>query len=137
MIFDKIQQLFAKLFNLKQGTFDFEQEMLRQKKRLIFHQKIPNLPEIKQEFGDQYLELLAILNQYDPVKWPSMKENPYKYESMAGTLIYQIKKPQTAEQLNDLIYLEFSLWFGHQYHHFKKRNEFESAIHNFWKVLKS
>lgn len=135
MIFDKIQQFFAQIFKLKQGTFDFEQEMLRQKKRLLFHKNIPNLSETKQEFGEHYLELQNIFNRFDPVKFPSLKENPFKYESITGTLIHQFHKPKTTEQLNDLIYLEFTLWFGHQYHQFTKRDEFESEIAEFAKKI--
>jgi len=136
MIFAIIQQLFAKIFRLKQDTFNFEQEILRQKKRALFHQKIPNLMAVKQQFGDRYVAFLNIFNQFDPIKKPSLKDNPYKYELIAGTLLFQLQNQKTPEQLHDLIYLECSLWFGHQYHKFSKRTEFETAIAVFANQLK-
>ena len=111
-----------------------ESDMVHIRKRHILHQNIPDLDTIKKITGDRFSELQNIFNRFDPIKTEKLSDNPKKYELLTKTVIYKLPKQKSKETTADMIYVEFSLWFKHDYNDYKKKEELIDEIYNFRKI---
>jgi glutathione peroxidase-family protein len=70
-----------------------------------------NLDSVKHQYGKKFTELRTIINRYDPIGLHTTGTPKGEYEPEVKTIIVQLKKEMTEEQVHDLIYQEFLRWF--------------------------
>jgi predicted GTPase len=115
----------------KQEGIQEDSNSLAIKKRALFHDKIPDLVTVKNQFGNKYNELKELIEKYDPVKTPSLKKDPDKYQFLTKTLIYQLKSKKTKEDISNLTKREFKLWFNNTPVDANKFDELLNNIYDF------
>ncbi|RTQ51435.1 hypothetical protein EJV47_06425 [Hymenobacter gummosus] len=87
-------------------------ELLAYQRRQLIHQHIPEEHRVREAFGPRFEELLQLLVQHDAAgTGPAAPTNAY-YPELTRTVIYQLGKAQTDEQLLTLLRQEQGLWFG-------------------------
>ncbi|MDE0561988.1 hypothetical protein OU792_18470 [Algoriphagus sp. NF] len=70
-----------------------------------------DLDSVKSSHGDRFLELSSIINQHDPIGLLKIGAPEDEYEPEIKTIIVQLDKDMTEQQVHDLIYQEFLRWF--------------------------
>ncbi|WP_298510052.1 hypothetical protein [uncultured Kordia sp.] len=70
-----------------------------------------NLDSIKHHYGKKFTELRTIINRHDPINLLATGVPSDEYEPEVKTIIVQLEKEMTKEQIHDLIYQEFLRWF--------------------------
>jgi hypothetical protein len=71
-----------------------------------------DIETVKLEQGDRFKELLTIINRYDPIGLIEIGAPEDEYESEVATIIVQMDREMTEQQVHDLIYQEFLRWFS-------------------------
>ncbi|MBL7937612.1 MAG: hypothetical protein JNM51_17545 [Bacteroidia bacterium] len=99
----------------------------------MLHKNIPDLDTIKASTGGHFSELQNIFNRFDPIKTEKLSDNPKKYELLTKTVIYKLPKQKSKETIADMVYVEFSLWFKHEYNDYKNKEELIEEIYSFKK----
>lgn len=127
-VFLKMINLFQKNQKEKNDRKSFD---LLIQKRVLFHKDIPSLSAIKEITGLRFQEVQNIINRFDPIKGEKLSEYPMKYELLTKTLIYKLPKQRTRENVADLLSLEFSLWFNHEYLKFKEKDNLVDEIYSY------
>jgi hypothetical protein len=52
---------------------------------------------------------------------------------LTKTVIYKLPKQKSKESIADMVYVEFSLWFKHEYNDYKMKEELIEEIYSFKK----
>ncbi|HEY0030197.1 MAG TPA: hypothetical protein VGC65_05520 [Bacteroidia bacterium] len=130
-----ILHIIAKLINFIQHSqkakIGNQSDDLFIQKRILFHKDIPALATIKALTGERFPELQNIINRFDPIKTESLSEYPKKYELLTKTLIFKLPKQRTRQDIADLLALEFSLWFKHEYLKFKDKEILIDEVYSY------
>lgn len=71
-----------------------------------------NLDSVKSKYGNSFNELRTIINQHDPIGLIDLGAPDDEYESEVKTIIVQLDKEMTEQQVHDLVYNEFLRWFN-------------------------
>lgn len=123
---------FVKLWQKKKKeNLGLSSDLLHIERRNLFHQNVPDLDEIKEKCGMKFNRLQQIFNEYDPVGILDLQAYPNKYELLTRTLIYRLPKKKTQQGVADLIEMEFSMWFKHEYGSFERKEELTEAVFAF------
>lgn len=69
-----------------------------------------NRQEIKQQYGQLYLDIEEILFRYDPVGI-NFKENTDEYDPEVDTILPRLKDAKSVDDVHDIVYEEFVKWF--------------------------
>lgn len=134
MIFDLFTTIITLFQKHRKEKVGHESDMVHIRKRHLHHQNIPDLDSIKTITGERFNELQDIFNRFDPIKTEKLSENPKKYELLTKTVIYKLPKQKSKESTADMVYVEFSLWFKHEYNGYENKEELIDAIYNFKKT---
>ena len=70
-----------------------------------------NLDSVKSKQGIRFKDLKSIINRHDPIGLIDIGAPEYEYEPEVKTIIVQLRKDMTEQQVHDLIYQEFLRWF--------------------------
>lgn len=87
---------------------NFNQQYLESMKDPLFALDIDS---VKSEHGERFTELRKIINQHDPIGLLDIGAPEDEYEPEVKTIIVQLEKGMTEQQVHDLIYQEFLRWF--------------------------
>lgn len=128
MIFKFLIKLFNSYLLNKNENTKVDSVVLRSKYRQLSHKDLPSLNDIKLKAGRKFYDLQEILNYYDPIVSKDLRDFPNKYESITRTIIYRLPEKRTRESVSSLIYVEFSLWFNHEYNDFQRKEELTDAV---------
>ncbi len=132
MLLDFFETALKIFIKHRKDEISAESDMLQIRKRQLLHKGIPELKEIKRVVGeDCFNKLFQLFNSLDPIKSQALSENPDKYLYLTKTLIYKLPKQTTREAIADLLYVEFSLWFKHEYNFFEDKNSLIDAVYSF------
>lgn len=131
MIFDFFTTIITLFQKHRKDKVGHESDMVHIRKRHLLHKNIPDLDTIKKLTGERFGELQNIFNRYDPIKTDKLIDNPKKYELLTKTVIYKLPKQKSKESIADMVYVEFSLWFKHEYNDYEKKEELIEEIYNF------
>lgn len=113
----------------KKESLSLQSDLLHLERRHEFHKNVPGLEEIKEKCGVKFNKLQQIFNEFDPVYGGfTLQEFPNKYEMLTRTLIYRLPKKKTQQGVADLIDLEFSMWFKHEYGNYERKEELAEAV---------
>lgn len=89
-----------------------------------------------EQFGEIYIEVIAILWQHDPIR---LKSSPHKdeYEPEARTIVARLQEATSEKKLLRIVYEEFVKWFGstaktdsHDY----LKAKYPAIAHDIWVV---
>ncbi|MFY9311528.1 MAG: hypothetical protein WAQ28_20960 [Bacteroidia bacterium] len=131
MLFDFILKAIKIIQTEKHESISASSDLLSIRKREIFHKGIPDIEVVRTLAGKRYYDLLAIINRFDPIKTPPLKTNPNKYQFLTKTLIYKLPDKKNRQAVADLLSLEFSLWFKHEYNAFEDKEALIDEVYNF------
>ena len=133
MIFDLFTTIISLLQKHRKEKVGHESDMIHIRKRHLLHKNIPDLNTIRTLTGERFNELQNIFNHFDPIKTEKLSNNPKKYELLTKTVIYKLPKQKSKERIANMVYVEFSLWFKHEYNEYKKKEELIDEIYSFKK----
>jgi hypothetical protein len=127
-LFTFLSGLLVKRFGPKSRAFDFEQEKLLAQKRALFHKSYPTFDEIRKTYPELYTLLKSKLDEHDPITFPTLKEQPYKYDAVATTSAWRIGKATKAIKPAEVLEFELSLWFNRKFIDDKKKAALMAAL---------
>jgi hypothetical protein len=87
-------------------------ELLAHQRRQLVHQRIPDVHTARDTFGPRFDALHQLLVAHDPAGVGASAPTNAYYPELTRTLLYQLDKAGTSEQLLSLLRQEQSLWFG-------------------------
>lgn len=92
----------------KEALKNFDRQFAESMKDPLF---ALNLDSVKSKHGDKFMELRTIVNRYDPIGLIDIGAPEDEYESEVKTIIVQLYRNMTEQQIHDLVYKEFMRWF--------------------------
>lgn len=101
-----------------EGTKDMEDERDRREEKRkrnsdrAFLREL-DLDSVKNQYGERFEELRAIINRHDPIVLLDEEGTPKdEYDPEVKTLIVQIDSNMSEKELHDRVFAEFRHWFG-------------------------
>ena len=70
-----------------------------------------NNDSLKHYYGERFDSLRAIINKNDPIGLIANGAPDDEYDAEVGTIIVQLNKEMTEQQIQELLYREFIRWF--------------------------
>ena len=70
-----------------------------------------DVESVRTKHGDKFMELRTIINRHDPIGLLDIGAPEDEYESEVKTIIVQLDRNMTEQQIHDLVYGEFMRWF--------------------------
>lgn len=92
-----------------------------------------NVNEIKAKYGHKFIELREIVNLVDPMRLMIIGAPQDEYESEVKTIIVQLDNVNNKEDTLELVFSEFTKWFGVAAGNKEKYLQLASDIFN-WKT---
>ena len=89
-----------------------QRELLAHRRRQLLHQHIPDVHAARQAFGPRFDEIHQLLVSHDPAGLKELAATSPFYPELARTLLYQLPRAESEEQVYQLVRQEVSLWFG-------------------------
>lgn len=83
---------------------------------------------IKSQFGDVFLELREIIELHDPMRL-TQYDVVGEYDPETASILIQLRKDLTQEEVHDLVYTDFSFWFEDVVGQKEDYNELSEAIY--------
>jgi hypothetical protein len=102
-----------------------------EKRRDQLKRSIPNVAEAKTEFGTKFNILHKIFNSHDIVPFPSLMDDPKKYETVVVATLYDLPNTQNANEVSLLLTDVMSMWFGKGYWDLQRKKELDQDVFTF------